>query len=281
MRKIINGITTSTRDNGDLVIEFGKSGNRKAGAFSKNLYILYTLAHLKQKANVRGTVLGYFWWFIDPFLQFLIYAYIVGVIFRHSGPERNIILAVGIILWKWWSTSLKLATTSFGKYKGIATQVKMPLAILPISEVFGQTYLFFYAYILLQSILLISGHLPNLLSFLFAFLISVTIINAFAVLLSILNVFIRDTSFLVGFSLRLLFFITPIIYSKDRVPERFRWIVTLNPFAGLIDMYNNALVYSDPFDLKYILLLIGSAGLLYLSLVLCRILTPQIIRNLH
>ena len=137
---------------------------------SRNLYILYTLAHLKQKANVRGTILGYLWWFIEPLMLIALYSYVVGVIFGHSGKDQILMIAIGVTLWKWWSTALSAATTALNRYKGIVTQVKMSLPILPISEVVGQTYLFVFGYLLLQSILLILGYVPNVTALFIAFL---------------------------------------------------------------------------------------------------------------
>jgi ABC-type polysaccharide/polyol phosphate export permease len=156
----------------------------KTREISRNLYILYTLAHLKQKANVRGTMLGYLWWFIEPLMLIALYSYVVGVIFGHSGPDRILMIAIGVTLWKWWSTALSAATTSFARYKGIVTQVKMPLPILPISEVFGQTYLFVFGYALLQIILIYMGYVPDLAALSLTILVSVIVISALALALA-------------------------------------------------------------------------------------------------
>lgn len=247
---------------------------------NRNMYILYTLAHLKQKANVRGTVLGYLWWFIEPLMLIALYSYVVGVIFGHSGPDRILMIAIGVTLWKWWSTSLSSATTSFKRYKGIVTQVKMPLPILPISEVFGQTYLFVFGYALLQSILLFMGYTPNLLALVLTFITTVILISSLSLGLAMLNVFVRDTAFLVSFGLRIFFYITPIIYSKDRVPENYQWLVTLNPFAYLVDLFNKALVYPHEVVLSNnIIILSISSILLFSLLVIAKKLRTQIIRN--
>ena len=247
---------------------------------SRNLYILYTLAHLKQKANVRGTILGYLWWFIEPLMLIALYSYVVGIIFGHTGPDRILMIAIGVTLWKWWSTSLGTATTSFRRYKGIVTQVKMPLPILPISEVFGQTYLFLFGYLLLQTILLFMGFTPDILGLVLTFITALVLISALSLMLAILNVFVRDTAFLVGFGLRILFYITPIIYSKERVPENYQWLVNFNPLAHLIDMFNVSLLYPEQAVLTHHLatLLLSVCALSFL-LFLAQKLRTQIIRN--
>jgi len=253
----------------------------KKKMLSRNFYILYTLAHLKQKANVRGTILGYLWWFIEPMMLIALYSYIVGVIFGHAGPDRILMIAIGITLWKWWSTSLSAATTSFRRYKGIVTQVKLPLSILPISEVFGQTYLFLFGYALLQSILLFMGYMPDLFSLMITFITTMVLISALSLVLALLNVFVRDTAFLVGFGLRIFFYITPIIYPKERVPEDYQWLVSLNPFSYLIDMFNVSLIYTDQVNLaNHLIILMLSASVLLFILFLVQKLRMKIIRNI-
>lgn len=249
-------------------------------AISRNLYILYTLAHLKKKANIRGTFLGYLWWLIEPMMLIALYSYVVGMIFGHRGTDQILMIAVGVTLWKWWSSSMSTATTSFRRYKGIVCQVKIPLPILPISEVFGESYMFCFAYLLLQTVLLFLGFVPDVFALALTFLITMVAVSALSLLLAMLNVFVRDTAFLVGFGLRILFYITPIIYPASRVPEKFRFLVDLNPFAYLIDYYNNALIYTDQvqYDTLFYALIVSSFVLLMLTR-LCKKITPQIIRN--
>lgn len=249
-------------------------------AISRNLYILYTLAHLKKKANIRGTFLGYLWWIIEPMMLIALYSYVVGMIFGHRGADQILMIAIGVTLWKWWSSSMSSATTSFRRYKGIVCQVKMPLPILPTSEVFGESYMFMFAYLILQTVLLYLGFTPDIFALVLSFLISMVAVSALSLCLAMLNVFVRDTAFLVGFGLRILFYITPIIYPSSRVPESFRFLVELNPFAHLITYYNNALIYTDNVQYETMLyaLIASSLGLFILTRV-CKKITPQIIRN--
>ncbi|TDR75279.1 ABC-type polysaccharide/polyol phosphate export permease [Photobacterium lutimaris] len=209
-----------------------------------------------------------------------LYSYVVGVIFGHSGIDRILMIAIGVTLWKWWSTSLSSATTSFRRYKGIVTQVKMPLPILPSSEVFGQTYLFTFGYLLLQAVLLCLGYIPDVMALLYTMIISQITITALSLGLAILNVFVRDTAFLVGFGLRILFYITPIIYSRERVPENYQILVDLNPFAHLIEYFNNALIFTDKVNYSTMTLaLVFSICALTSLIALCKKISPAIVRN--
>jgi ABC-type polysaccharide/polyol phosphate export permease len=239
------------------------------------------LAYLKQKANVRGTILGYLWWFIEPLMLIAIYSYVVGVIFKHSGTERILMIAVGVTLWKWWTTSLTSATTAFKKYKGIVTQVKIPLPILPASEVLGQTYLFLFGYLILQTGLLIMGYVPNVTALVYTLIITQITITTLALGLAILNVFVRDTAFLVGFGLRILFYITPILYSRNDVSGRHLVLIDFNPLAHLVEFFNNALIFTD--QVNYIAMSLGllfSSFVLFFLLMFYEKISPVIVRNI-
>ena len=249
-------------------------------AISRNLYILYTLAHLKKKANIRGTFLGYLWWIIEPMMLIALYSYVVGVIFGHRGADQILMIAIGVTLWKWWSSSMSISTTSFRRYKGIVCQVKMPLPILPTSEVFGESYMFCFAYLILQTVLLFLGYIPDVFALALTFVITMIAVSAISLFLAMLNVFVRDTAFLVGFGLRILFYITPIIYPANRVPHNLRFLVELNPFAHLISFYNDALIYTDKVSYSHMLYaLVASLLVLIVLMHICKRLTPQIIRN--
>ena len=98
--------------------------------------------------------------------------------------------------------------------------------------------------------------------------------------MAILNVFIRDTAFLVGFGLRILFYVTPIIYDEKRVPVHYRWLVGLNPLAHLVSYYNNSLLITNHVSYTRDILVVFVAGIsLWVAVLLCRKITPSIVRN--
>ncbi|SUB59434.1 ABC-2 type transporter [Phocoenobacter uteri] len=249
---------------------------------TKNIYILCVLAHLKQKAKVRDAFLGYLWWFIEPLMLIILYSYIVVVIFGQDGENRIFMIAIGVTLWKWWRMSLSRGVSTFQRYKGIVSQIKMPLSILPISEVCGEVYLFTFAYVILQTTMIAFGHYPDIPALLLSFLISFFIINSLTILLAVLNTFIRDIEFIIGFALRIVFYLTPILYPISRVPEEYRFLVDLNPFAYMITFYNNAFIDTYLVDYQILILsLLFSLVLFYFSVVLCNKVSPKIVRNIY
>ncbi len=254
--------------------------NFKNKNFTKNLYILLVLAHLKQKAKVRGAFLGYLWWFIEPLMLIVLYSYIVVVIFGDNSEDRILMIAIGVTLWKWWRTALSKGTSTFKRYKGIVSQVKMPLSIFPISEVCGEAYLFAFAYIILQVAMIFLGYFPDVIALFFAFLTSFFVINSFAILLAILNSFIRDVEFLIGFGLRIIFYLTPILYPVSRVPEQYRFLVDWNPFAHMVGFYDAALINTDMADYQ---ILAGATLISFIVFCLvisfCNRISPRIVRN--
>lgn len=65
---------------------------------------------------------------------------------------------------------------------------------------------------------------------------------AITITLAIQNVFLRDTNFVVGFAISLLFFLTPIFYPREFVPEAYRWIIDFNPFMYIIEPFRSLFI---------------------------------------
>ena len=233
----------------------------------KQSYILFTLARLKQKAKVRGTRLGYLWWFIEPAMLIALYSYLVTVIFERAGADAIPSIAAGVTFWKWWQTSVGQATKSVSGNKGMVSQVNIRIALLPMSAVFSQTYLFIYGLLLLETGLMIYGYYPDPVLLVLALLLSFGFISLLSGVLSGINVFVRETAYLIGFIMRMLFFVSPILYDRNRVPPDFQWVVTYNPFAQLIKVVKQALLGTEGFSIPVILLAIVLVyALLYLAI---------------
>jgi ABC-type polysaccharide/polyol phosphate export permease len=68
--------------------------------------------------------------------------------------------------------------------------------------------------------------------------------------LAALNLYYHDVRFLVGVVLTLWFYLTPVIYPTERVPDRYRWVFDINPNAVLIDAYRRVILYGSAPDFK-------------------------------
>ena len=77
----------------------------------KDLLAYLTTSGLK--AQHRNSILGYFWWLLDPLIGVLIYYFIVVIVFdRSDGPDYGLYLVIGMIVWRWLSSTFQAASKS-------------------------------------------------------------------------------------------------------------------------------------------------------------------------
>jgi ABC-type polysaccharide/polyol phosphate export permease len=221
--------------------------------------LIWNFAQRDLKSRFKGTALGWAWSLMLPLATLLTYSFVFAVIFRGAPPDfgngRAGLFAVwlwaGLVPWTFFLIAINVSIPTLMANGPLLQKVYFPsyapilgaaLAILVQSSIeLG----------ILALVLLALGNvgLTWLMLPLWAVLF-VSFVAAVAVTLAILNVYFRDVAHLVSVALQLLFFLTPIIYQVNLVPETWhglplRALVGLNPLAGFVDALRS-LIY----DLK-------------------------------
>jgi lipopolysaccharide transport system permease protein len=187
----------------------------------------------------RNTVLGFVWWILDPLLLAAVYVLFVGLILGRRQPDFAIFVLTAIIPWAFFSKALRRAmNATVGKERSMR-QVAFPKAILPLSSVLAGATRFLFGFVVLVLIAIPFGIYPS-----FALVLAIPIVLVelvftlgFAFFFSAFNVFFRDTSEAIGYGIRIWFYLSPALYPVSIVPERFRDIYELNPFATFFPAY--------------------------------------------
>lgn len=197
------------------------------------------------KADTRNTLLGYFWWLLDPLLMVLTFAFLRVVFLGGKGENLVAFLTVGLVVFQFFSQSLTGSARSITAQSGILTQVYLPKAIFPISAVLTQLINFGFAFVTIGIIFAFSGILPGKEAFLLPLIIlsQVAFQLALAMLVAYISAFIRDLQRILGHLTRILRFTAPVIWEADRIPENFQWMLDWNPFAWLVMAYRDVLMY--------------------------------------
>ena len=193
-------------------------------------------------------MLGLLWSFAQPLLMLCVYTFVFSVVFRIRwgitvGEESKgafaIIMFCGMALFNIFSESITLNCNIIVYNPNFVKKVIFPLEILPLAQtlsslILGLTWLV----LLFFGVVFIFGKLswtmlcfPLILIPLFLFTLGVSFFVAS------LGVFIRDTQYVVGVILQVLFFMTPIFYPIQAVPEKFQKFLTLNPLTPLIENF--------------------------------------------
>ncbi|MFA5276541.1 MAG: ABC transporter permease [Candidatus Omnitrophota bacterium] len=202
----------------------------------------------------KGTAIGLIWMVITPLIMLSVYTFVFSVIFKarwgtdfgDSKAAFALIIFCGIVVFNIFSESV---TGSVGGISGNPNYVKkvvFPLEILPVSIVFSSMFfglvsvgiLLVGVALFLHTLSITVICLPVVLTPLF--LLSCGI----AWFVASLGVYIRDLTHIIGIVMQILFFMTPIFYNIDMVPEKFQHILNVNPLTPIVQMARDVLIYS-------------------------------------
>ena len=204
------------------------------------------------RGKYKGSVLGVLWSFLNPLLMVAVYAIVFPYLMRSTQEHYLIFLITGIIPWIFFTTVVTSGCNCVWINGGIIKKVYFPREILPLSVVLSALVNFLISCIIIL-IFVIFGGIGVSVQILWLPVIAI-IQSALSLgllfILSAINVYVRDIEYIVQFIMNLLFYATPIVYNITMIPERFRWILYLNPMAHFLDAYR-AIFYSKTMpDLK-------------------------------
>jgi lipopolysaccharide transport system permease protein len=229
--------------------------------------LIQSLVARELKARYRGSVLGFFWSFINPLLLLLIYTFVFSVVLPRPVDVDNyaLYLFCGLLPWTWFTASLTDAANSLLAGGNLIKKVLFPAEVLPIVSVLANMMHFFFGLPILLAFLLYYQQplsAGELLWFPIVVLVQLLLTLGIGLFLSALTVHFRDIKDLLSNLLTFWFFATPIIYEMSLVPEGGRKFLNLNPFTHLAISYQEILYYEGPFGHWKWLLALALAALL-------------------
>jgi len=206
------------------------------------------------KARYRGSVLGFFWSFVNPLLLLLIYSFVFTVVMPGARPQElqpfALFMFCGILPWSWFSASLLEGSNSLIAGSNLIKKVLFPAEVLPITSVLANLVHFCFGLPILGLFLLLYDTqaspvklvwLPVIVA------IQLLLTTGLALLAAALTVLFRDVRDLLANLLTFMFFATPIIYPISLAPASVQPYLNLNPFTHLAVAYQGALFRGGPF----------------------------------
>lgn len=221
--------------------------------------LLRYLVVSKLKIGQKEMLLGYVWWIVEPLLLMLIYWLLVVVIFQRGGPDYPLFVLCGLIPFRATAVSLSQSVTALSGKFSLLNQLNFPRIFLPISDVIANHIKLIFGLVV---VIIFAGMSTGKFHFtwiflIFPFLIHFLLISGLAAILSISGAYFRDLKNLTQFFIRILLYLSPVIYSIDRIPKEFTWIYLLNPFASLTIIYRGMIM-----DGVFPTLFVGSVAVL-------------------
>ena len=209
--------------------------------------LLFYLVQSGLKAENRNSYLGYFWWLLDPLLNVVVYYFLVSFILGRGGENFAVFLVIGLVSWRWMSTTVNTSSKSILKYSSIINQVYMPKSIFPLAFTLTQFANFGFGIIVIIVFLAVTGTVPGwqIVFLPMIILIQLLFLTMLSLFLAYFTVFVRDMDHLLTHVTRILFYSSPIIWEGGRLGPELQWIVQINPIAILINSQRNVLMYQE------------------------------------
>lgn len=234
----------------------------------KELYKYRELLKSNVKKEIRGkykaSFLGILWSFINPLLQTIVYTIVFSLIMKNTMPNYLIFVITGIIPWNFFITVISQGTNTILVNGGIVKKVYFPREILPISITTSGLVNFFISCAIIIFFTLGSGIGITWLIIFVPLVALVQYIFTLGIIfiLSAVDVYIRDTEYIVNFILNMAFYATPVLYTTDMF-KNYEWILNLNPLTHILNAYRDIFYYQQILDFK-------SLGIIaLLSIILC------------
>jgi lipopolysaccharide transport system permease protein len=225
--------------------------------------LIQSLVARELKARYRGSVLGFFWSFINPLLLLLIYSFV----FRYFLPQRvegmdhyELFMFCGILPWTWFSSSLLESSGVLIAGGNLIKKVLFPAEVLPIVTVLANMVHFFLGLPILAIFLIYYQrplNLGELAWFPIVVVVQLILTLGFALILSALTVHFRDLRDILSNLMTFWFFATPIIYPYLIMEPWQMRILKVNPFTHLAITYQEILYFAGPVGHAFWLVVLG------------------------
>jgi lipopolysaccharide transport system permease protein len=213
--------------------------------------LLYILSERDVKVRYKQTILGALWAIIQPLFTMLIFTLFFGNLagIASDGIPYPIFAYAGLLPWTFFSNAVTSSGNSLVGNSNLITKVYFPRIIIPMASVVSGLIDFAIAFVLLIFLMFYYqvGLSINILILPFLVILTSLLAIGIGMWFSALNVKYRDIRYALPFLIQLGMFATPIIYPSSLVPEKYRWLMALNPLAGQIEAYRSAF-FGKPFD---------------------------------
>jgi len=218
------------------------------------------------KARYRGSVLGFFWSFINPLLLLLVYTFVFSYVLPSRQPNLDpyaLFLFCGILPWTWFSSSILESANVLISGGNLIKKVLFPAEVLPVVTVLANMVHFFLGLPILIGFLIYYRaplQFTELVWFPVIVVVQLILTLGIALIVSALTVHFRDLKDILSNLVTFWFFATPIIYSMQDAPAIAKRFLNANPFTHLAISYQEVLFYDGNFGHWKWLLILGAGS---------------------
>lgn len=209
--------------------------------------LLYQLVRRDFLAKYKRSVLGVFWSLLNPLLTMLVMTIVFSFVFRFDIENFPVYLLSGQIIFTMFSEITNLCMSSVTGSAGLMKKVNVPKYIFPLSRALSSLVNFAFSFLALLLVMLITkapfhaSMFYSIVPIFYVFVFSTGV----GLILSAAVVFFKDVNYLYGIFLTAITYFTPLFYPISIIPDRFRWIISLNPLYHFVECFRTCAIYGN------------------------------------
>jgi len=210
--------------------------------FIRKKDLLWLLTKKEITLKYKRTALGILWSLLNPILLALILFIAFKIFMKIKMENYTFFFLSALFPWNWFSASVIMSAGTLISNVTLIKRIRFPRYFLIVATVLAQFVNFLFALPIIVGLSFFSGKGPNTnWFFTIPFLVTIQFIvtAGICLLISIVNAYFRDMEYIIGVMISLLFWMTPIVYPLEMVPETYRFYLAINPLTYLITAWRD------------------------------------------
>jgi len=208
--------------------------------------LLWFLAWRDILVRYKQTVIGVAWSLIRPLLTMIVFTVVFGKLagLPSNGVPYPILVFAALLPWQFFANSLSDSSNSLLSNAGMISKVYFPRLIVPASSIMVSVVDFLITLTLMLGLMLWFQVMPSWRMLLLPLFLALALATALGAGLwfAALNTKFRDFRYIVPFVVQFGLYVSPVGFSSDLVPERWRVLYSLNPMVAVIDGFRWAII---------------------------------------
>ncbi len=196
-------------------------------------YLIYNLVLRNLKTRYRKSYLGLLWTVLIPAGSALVYYFVFSYILKVNVEHHLLFILSGLLPWTFFSNAILIGVESIFNHSQLLKKVPMPIQAPAVADTITGFINLLFSFPIIVFVMFVSHaefslsliQIPALLCVL------LFITYCMSLILGILYIYLRDIRHLMSLVLQLWFYLTPIMYTSEMIPEKLQWVLYLNPVA--------------------------------------------------
>jgi lipopolysaccharide transport system permease protein len=234
----------------DMVIEAGRTERHYWKDLWRYRELFYFLAWRDILVRYKQTVVGLTWALIKPFLTMVVFTVVFGKLAKmpSNGTPYAIMVFAALLPWQFFSNALNDASNSLVGSASLISKVYFPRMVVPASSIITGFVDFLVSAVIMAGLMIWYNFAPDWRIITLPLFLGIAFVAALGggLWLTALNVKYRDFRFIVPFTLQFGLYLSPVGFSSSVVPQKWRFLYSLNPMVGVIDGFRWAILGGQP-----------------------------------